>query len=468
MSARELQRIRSREHSRRHRQRVKDNIKALTDLVKKLEEHIERLKKPSTAHNLEKYRQLLGAAEAYEHCNDMLRLNLLSKQTMLLEIMSKMPPVPERPHIYDTTFLLARIAKVIQSINSVNDLPNHPEAIRMELQNWVLYASTQHDPHHVWYQAEKIIPYHDVNAVVDLIWQTYTDSGRFLSLFEAFRRHSVLFLHADSFVVLRLEIEAIIPHRRIRPVVLHQICFRSKDASTGQANIYYMGFSPETMEISSNVGVIRCIPLGNRNYNHQLVGSYRLESTEPVEADGLMKMQLFMLCRWQILQDKNSLLHIKRMLHAIARRGVQAMALRGPLLASRIVAAPAPLNVAMHRCMSSVPDMPESEFHNLTDVVLTDILELMDGIEAVLPDADITLAQGVLTINLGEDGTWVLNKQAPNRQIWWSSPVSGPKRFEYDGRLKKWFNTREKEQELVELLMAEVEDITGIVVYTGN
>ncbi|OQR84061.1 hypothetical protein ACHHYP_13938 [Achlya hypogyna] len=112
--------------------------------------------------------------------------------------------------------------------------------------------------------------------------------------------------------------------------------------------------------------------------------------------------------------------------------------------------------------------MTESEFMKLSDVVLNDILEMMDGIEAILPDADITLSQGVLTINLGEDGTWVLNKQAPNRQIWWSSPVSGPKRFEYDARLKKWFNTREKQQELVDLLTDEVEEITGIIVYTEN
>ena len=28
--------------------------------------------------------------------------------------------------------------------------------------------------------------------------------------------------------------------------------------------------------------------------------------------------------------------------------------------------------------------------------------------------------------------TQVLNKQGPNRQIWWSSPVSGPKRFYFD------------------------------------
>lgn len=31
--------------------------------------------------------------------------------------------------------------------------------------------------------------------------------------------------------------------------------------------------------------------------------------------------------------------------------------------------------------------------------------------------------QGVLNIIVGDRGTWVLNKQSPNRQIWWSSPI---------------------------------------------
>ncbi len=31
--------------------------------------------------------------------------------------------------------------------------------------------------------------------------------------------------------------------------------------------------------------------------------------------------------------------------------------------------------------------------------------------------------QGVLTVKLGKLGTYVINKQTPNRQIWWSSPI---------------------------------------------
>lgn len=38
----------------------------------------------------------------------------------------------------------------------------------------------------------------------------------------------------------------------------------------------------------------------------------------------------------------------------------------------------------------------------------------------------------MLTIKLGnEHGTYVINRQLPNRQVWLSSPTSGPKRYDY-------------------------------------
>jgi len=52
----------------------------------------------------------------------------------------------------------------------------------------------------------------------------------------------------------------------------------------------------------------------------------------------------------------------------------------------------------------------------------------------------------------------VLNKQTPNKQIWWSSPVSGPIRFEWVDR--DWVGTRDGVK-LRELLEREVEDATG-------
>lgn len=39
--------------------------------------------------------------------------------------------------------------------------------------------------------------------------------------------------------------------------------------------------------------------------------------------------------------------------------------------------------------------------------------------------------QGVMTVTEPKIGTYVINKQPPNRQIWLSSPLSGPKRYDW-------------------------------------
>ena len=38
---------------------------------------------------------------------------------------------------------------------------------------------------------------------------------------------------------------------------------------------------------------------------------------------------------------------------------------------------------------------------------------------------------GVLNVSVPAIGTYVLNKQPPNKQIWLSSPISGPKRYDW-------------------------------------
>lgn len=36
-----------------------------------------------------------------------------------------------------------------------------------------------------------------------------------------------------------------------------------------------------------------------------------------------------------------------------------------------------------------------------------------------------------MTITVAGKGTYVINKQPPNKQIWLSSPISGPKRYDW-------------------------------------
>ncbi len=58
----------------------------------------------------------------------------------------------------------------------------------------------------------------------------------------------------------------------------------------------------------------------------------------------------------------------------------------------------------------------------------------------------------MLNIEIRNKKFYVLNKQTPNKQIWLSSPISGPSRFEYEG--KQWVNNRTKE-DLLEILNRE-------------
>ena len=76
----------------------------------------------------------------------------------------------------------------------------------------------------------------------------------------------------------------------------------------------------------------------------------------------------------------------------------------------------------------------------LADEALDTILEKADELSDARDDVECELSSGVLTLKTPE-GTWVLNKQVPNRQLWLSSPLSGPCRYEYvEGT---WTHTRD-------------------------
>ena len=113
----------------------------------------------------------------------------------------------------------------------------------------------------------------------------------------------------------------------------------------------------------------------------------------------------------------------------------------------------------------------ESEYHGVADETLEDI---QDAVEMALEDNDIggdgsseeqpevVYASGVLTMAFPPHGTWVLNKQTPNRQIWWSSPISGPKRYEYDPETSEWIDARGSGETLTGAIAGEVEQIYEI------
>eukprot|EP00796_Vickermania_ingenoplastis_P003811 gene3811-2697_t len=84
-----------------------------------------------------------------------------------------------------------------------------------------------------------------------------------------------------------------------------------------------------------------------------------------------------------------------------------------------------------------------------------------DAIEEVFSDA------GVLTINVGQRGTFVLNKQAPKLQLWLSSPLSGPHHYDYvatgeGGDAAVQWRCDHDQHNLKELLEKELSEVLGI------
>jgi frataxin len=159
---------------------------------------------------------------------------------------------------------------------------------------------------------------------------------------------------------------------------------------------------------------------------------------------------------------------------------------------------------ANERCTKHIlgsAQISEGEFHNIADEAIENVQDAVEALEDDMEDLEVDYAAsiaaplcpsnactnfsmqaGVLNIVLGPHGTWVINKQTPNRQIWWSSPIrfdcawvdvhyvanatipniifSGPIRFEHDATKDIWLGTRDGQQ-LNSLLTTEIKEATG-------
>ncbi|KAJ3089140.1 Mitochondrial chaperone Frataxin [Quaeritorhiza haematococci] len=108
----------------------------------------------------------------------------------------------------------------------------------------------------------------------------------------------------------------------------------------------------------------------------------------------------------------------------------------------------------------SVSDLDINVYHKLADETIETMLEYFEalGDEIEIDGFDVTYSSGVLTLKLGEPGTYVINKQPPNKQIWLSSPISGPKRYDWAEDKHDWIYLREGTS-LGDLLSEELSEI---------
>ncbi len=91
----------------------------------------------------------------------------------------------------------------------------------------------------------------------------------------------------------------------------------------------------------------------------------------------------------------------------------------------------------------------ESEFHKLADITISQIAEGLEANE----ELEVDYIAGILTVTLGNGQQYVINKHAPTRQIWLSSPKSGAWHFSFKS-LNTWVSTN-KNQDLLELVSKE-------------
>jgi frataxin len=79
--------------------------------------------------------------------------------------------------------------------------------------------------------------------------------------------------------------------------------------------------------------------------------------------------------------------------------------------------------------------MSDSAYETLADSLLATLEEALGD------HVDAELQGGILTVE-GDDGTWIVNKHAPTKQIWLSSPKSGARHYAFDAEAGQWRDTR--------------------------
>jgi frataxin len=107
--------------------------------------------------------------------------------------------------------------------------------------------------------------------------------------------------------------------------------------------------------------------------------------------------------------------------------------------------------------------LDEPTYSHLAEETLKRLGERID--DALQDHLEAEYSAGVLTITLEKGGVFVANKQAPNRQIWLASPLSGAWHFEYregPGLASRWVATRGGSDTLAAVLSRELSQATGV------
>ena len=105
----------------------------------------------------------------------------------------------------------------------------------------------------------------------------------------------------------------------------------------------------------------------------------------------------------------------------------------------------------------------EDPFQDTADETLNCVFDTVESwVDShELVDYDGSIQAGVVTLSFGTNGTFVLNKQAPARQLWLSSPISGPSHYTLCKERGDWVDARNG-RKLLSCLTSELQSVTGL------
>ncbi|PYI02190.1 Frataxin-like domain-containing protein [Aspergillus sclerotiicarbonarius CBS 121057] len=75
--------------------------------------------------------------------------------------------------------------------------------------------------------------------------------------------------------------------------------------------------------------------------------------------------------------------------------------------------------------------LTDGQYHDYAEHYLNVVQNEIENLQEEGSDMEAEYSAGVMNIIVPGVGTYVLNKQPPNKQIWLSSPISGPKRYDW-------------------------------------
>ncbi|KAG5476975.1 hypothetical protein LSCM1_05309 [Leishmania martiniquensis] len=140
---------------------------------------------------------------------------------------------------------------------------------------------------------------------------------------------------------------------------------------------------------------------------------------------------------------------------ALARRAAASTGASGATTAPHVV----------HYSKLGMDGFTDVKFNAAADELLELVETKVDALDSSAVE-DVSFSGGVLTLETAERGTFILNKQAPNVQLWLSSPISGPHHYDMitvtqDGQEKVSWKSDHDGHDLVEKLERELTEVLG-------